>query len=103
MPVRHIFRRYTALGSVRLLQEELEAQGIRSKRWTSTTGRCWGGKPIVRGALYRMLQNRIYRGEIVHKDQHYPGEHTPIVDEAMWATCRSSWPPMRRSTATART
>src|SRR5712671_3003787 len=82
--VRHIFRRYAALGSVRLLQQELEAQGIRSKRWTSTTGRRWGGKPIVRGALYRMLQNRIYRGEIVHKDQHYPGEHTPIVDEAMW-------------------
>src|ERR1700704_6123996 len=82
--VRHIFRRYAALGSVRLLQEELEAQGIRSKRWTSTTGRRWGGKPIVRGALYRMLQNRIYRGEIVHKDQHYSGEHTPIVDEALW-------------------
>jgi DNA invertase Pin-like site-specific DNA recombinase len=82
--VRHIFRRYAALGSVRLLQEELETQGIRSKRWTSTTGRCWGGKPIVRGALYRMLQNRIYRGEIVHKDQHYPGEHMPIIDQALW-------------------
>src|SRR5205085_1745885 len=70
--VRHIFRRYAKLGSVRLLQQELEAQGIRSKHWTSTTGRRWGGKPIVRGALYRMLQNRIYRGEIVHRDQHYP-------------------------------
>ena len=23
--------------------------------------------PIARGALYLMLQNRIYRGEIVHK------------------------------------
>src|SRR6202040_3149024 len=23
-------------------------------------------------------------GEIVHKDQHYPGEHMPIVDEALW-------------------
>src|SRR5439155_23548613 len=82
--VRHIFRRYAALGSVRLLQQELEANGIRSKRWTSTGGRRWGGKPIVRGALYRLLQNRIYRGEIVHKDQYYPGEHTPIVDEALW-------------------
>src|SRR5437588_5213309 len=54
--VRHIFRRYTALGSVRLLQQELEAQGIRSKRWTSTTGRRWGGTPIVRAPRYRMLQ-----------------------------------------------
>jgi hypothetical protein len=82
--VRHIFRRYAALGSVRLLKEELDAHGIRSKRWTSTEGRRWGGKPLARGALYLMLRNRIYRGEIVHNDQHYPGEHLPIVDEILW-------------------
>ena len=82
--VRHIFRRYTALGSVQLLQQELDAAGIRSKGWTSATGRSWGGKPLARGALYLMLQNRIYRGQIVHKDQHYPGEHMPIIDQALW-------------------
>ena len=31
-----------------------------------------------------MLQNRIYRGEIVHKDQAYPGEHDPIIDDDLW-------------------
>ena len=31
-----------------------------------------------------MLQNRIYRGEIVHKDNSYPGEHEPIIDEELW-------------------
>jgi len=31
-----------------------------------------------------MLQNRIYRGEIVHKGKSYPGEHETIVDEALW-------------------
>src|SRR5438876_8201868 len=31
--VRHIFRRYAALGSVRPLQQELDAAGIRSKLW----------------------------------------------------------------------
>ena len=82
--VRHVFRRYVALGSVRLLRDELEAQKIRSKRWTSTTGRSWGGKPLARGALYLMLQNRIYRGEIVHKDQSYPGDHMAIVDQQLW-------------------
>jgi len=50
----------------------------------STSGRHWGGKPLARGALYLMLQNPIYRGCIVHKDQHYPGEHEPIIDEALW-------------------
>ena len=82
--VRHIFRRYSALGSVRLLKEELDVRGIVSKQWISTSGRSWGGHPIARGALYLMLQNRIYRGEIVHKDRHYPGEHEAIIDRALW-------------------
>ena len=36
--VRMIFRRYAELGSVRLLKEELEARGIKSKSWTSASG-----------------------------------------------------------------
>src|ERR1700719_2754207 len=82
--VRLIFRRYSELGSVRLLKAELEARGIRSKSWTSVSGRLVGGKPFSRGALYLMLQNRIYRGEIVHKGQFHLGEHTPIVDQPLW-------------------
>ena len=61
--VRLIFRRYAELGSVRLLQAELEARGIRSKSWTSVSGRLVGGKPFSRGALYLMLQNRTYRAK----------------------------------------
>ena len=87
--VRHIFRRYATLGSVRQLKEELDAAGIRSKRRISSTGRCWGDKPLARGALYWMLQNRIYHGAITHNGQHYPGEHTPIIDEALWDEVQS--------------
>ena len=75
--VRSIFRRYAELGSVRLLKQELDARGIKSKSWTSASGRLIGGKSISRGALYLMLQNRTYLGEIVHKGQSHPGEHTP--------------------------
>src|ERR1700731_1464934 len=82
--VRHIFRRYLAMGSVRLLRDELQVQGVVSKQWTSSSDRCWGGKPIARGALYLMLQNRIYHGEIVHKDQHYPGERRAIIEPQLW-------------------
>src|SRR5215204_4516116 len=66
--IRHIFRRYAALGSVRLLKAELEADDIAGKSWTSASGRRWDGNPLGRGALYLILRNRIYRGEIVHKD-----------------------------------
>jgi site-specific DNA recombinase len=82
--VRFIFRRYAELGSVRLLKDELDARSIHSKLRTSASGRLRGGKPFARGALYLMLQNRIYRGEIVHKEQSHPGEHTPIIDQPLW-------------------
>src|SRR5262249_57457360 len=78
--VRSIFRRYAELGSVRLLKQELEARGIKSKSWTSASGRLIGGKAFSRGALYLMLQNRLYRGEGVHKGNSHPGEHTPSLD-----------------------
>ena len=57
---------------------------ITSKQWLSASARQWGGQPLARGALYLMLQNRIYLGEIVHKDRHYPGQHAPIVDQTLW-------------------
>src|ERR1700730_16062684 len=79
--VRDIFGRYAELGSVRSLKKELEAQGITSKCRTSASDPLLGGQPFSRGALYLMLQNRIYRGEIVHKERSYPGEHTPIIDQ----------------------
>jgi len=82
--VRSIFRRYAELGSVRLLKAELEAQGSKSKSWTSASGRVIGGKPFSRGALYLMLRNRTYRGEIVHQGQSHPGEHPPIIDPPLW-------------------
>ncbi|MCI0430270.1 MAG: recombinase family protein [Rhodospirillales bacterium] len=82
--VRRIFRRYTILKSVRALKEELDQDGVVSKARRDRFGRETGGKPLARGALYLMLQNRIYRGEIVHKDNAYPGLHEAIIDEALW-------------------
>ncbi len=82
--VTHIFERYLALGSVRLLAQELEADGIRSKARVMKDGTSYGCKPLARGALYLMLQNRIYLGEIKHKDQYYSGLHPPIIKQELW-------------------
>ena len=87
--VRTIFRRYAELGSVRLVKEELDARGIKSKSWTSASGRPIGGKPFSRGALYLMLQNRTYLGEIVHQGQSHPGDHAPIIDQLLWDAAQS--------------
>ena len=82
--VRHIFRSYLELGSVRLLEQRLCDEGIRSKLHRNADGSVRGGKPLARGALYLMLQNHLYRGEINHKGAVYPGEHSAIIDEALW-------------------
>ena len=82
--VLHIYGRYAELWSVRALKAELDAAGIRSKHRTFLDGTVYGGHKLSRGALYLMLQNRIYRGEITHKGDAYPGEHKAIVDKTLW-------------------
>ena len=79
--VRHIFERYIVLKSVRELRNELHNANICSK---ARTGQRPGARPLARGALYLMLQNRLYRGEIIHKGQAYPGQHQSIVDPELW-------------------
>ena len=82
--VREIFRRYLELGSVRLLMEDLNRRGIRSKVRVAKNGRKSGGNPFFRGALYVLLSNPIYVGQIRHKGVHHPGLHESIVDRRLW-------------------
>lgn len=82
--VRLIFRQYLALGCVSKLRADLDRRGIRSKQRVPTSGRTLGGCFFGRGALYHLLKNRIYRGEVVHKGTTYPGEHKAIVEEELW-------------------
>ena len=78
--VRHIFDRYLALGTVHRLLDELERDGIRSKVRLSAKGNSSGGQPFSRGAMYHLLQNRVYVGDIVHKGETHTGQHDGIVE-----------------------
>lgn len=82
--VRYIFERYLELGNVRLLKTHLAEKGIHSKSRTLPSGEPFGGIPFFRGALYCVLTNPIYIGEIRHKDKTYPGQHEAIVDRSLW-------------------
>jgi site-specific DNA recombinase len=79
-----IYRRYLRRKSVRALQAELDAAGIRSKRRVRPDGTESGNQRFSQGALYLLLQNRTYRGEATHKGNAYPGEHAAIVDQPLW-------------------
>jgi hypothetical protein len=72
--VRRIFERFVERGSATVLARELRRDGFRNKQ----------GTLIDKGYLYRLLNNRVYRGEAVHKGQAYPGEHDAIIDDGLW-------------------
>lgn len=42
------------------------------------------GHLLDKGVLYRLLNNRVYIGEAVHKGVSYPGEHEAIIDRKLW-------------------
>jgi site-specific DNA recombinase len=82
--VKVIFQQYVRLSSVMKLRDYLEQKRIRSKIRTSSDRGTYGGGVISRGALYQLLSNRIFLGQIVHCGQSYPGQHDPIITEELW-------------------
>jgi DNA invertase Pin-like site-specific DNA recombinase len=82
--VRHIFIRYLELGSVHALMRDLRERNVVSKQRLLKTGQMRGGVPFGRGALFYLLRNRFYIGEVNYKRQIYPGEQPPILDRALF-------------------
>jgi site-specific DNA recombinase len=72
--LRSIFERFVRIGSATVLARELRREGVRTKR----------GKLVDKGYLYKLLNNRIYVGDAVHKGTAYPGEHEAIVSQGLW-------------------
>ena len=72
--VRMIFQRFAAIGSATMLAKALAAEGVLNKR----------GKLVDKGFLYKLINNRVYLGEAVHKGTAYPGEHAAIIDQGLW-------------------
>ena len=73
--VRLIFARFLQLGSATALARELRKAGHTTKCWTTQDGRHRRGKPIDKGVIYKILNNRVYLGDAVHKGTSHPGEH----------------------------
>jgi len=82
--VRLVFARFLRLGSATKLAQELRRAGHTTKSWTTQDGKHRPGKLIDKGALYKVLNNRVYLGEAVHKGVSHPGEHAAIIDPATW-------------------
>jgi site-specific DNA recombinase len=82
--VRQMYRLYLELGSVPAVAMELARRGWRTPVRTTRRPGSSGGRAFSRGHVYRILSNRIYIGQIVHKDEVFEGQHPAIVDGAVW-------------------
>ena len=72
--VRWAFERFIKIGSGTELAREIAVKGILTPK----------GNPIDKKFIYRLLNNRAYIGEAVHKGNSYPGEYDAIIDRAVW-------------------
>lgn len=82
--VQFIFKRFAELGSPLMVADELNKKGVTTKAWMTKHGVFREGKPWHKMHIYRVLYNRTYLGEVIHKDKTYPGEHEAIVTQEMW-------------------
>jgi len=63
--VRRVFEAFAEIGSATRMLPTLSTEGLLTR----------SGRPFDKGAVYKLLINRVYLGEAVHKGKSYPGEH----------------------------
>jgi DNA invertase Pin-like site-specific DNA recombinase len=72
--VRRIFADFARDRSTTHMVRNYPVEGIRTKT----------GRTFCKQSIYKLLHNRMYLGEIVHKGRYYPGQHPPILTSAQW-------------------
>ncbi|WP_018409671.1 recombinase family protein [Methylocystis rosea] len=81
--VRRIFTAYLRVGSIVELAALLQREGVRPKAKRAAPP----DAPVPRfgvGALFYLLKNRIYVGDIVYRGEAYRGEHEGILDREIF-------------------
>lgn len=86
--IRAIFDLYRERQSLSAVLQEVDQRGWRNKDWTTRKGKEHIGNPFNKSTLYQILTNVAYIGRVKHKQNTYPGEHTAIVDPAIFEECQ---------------
>lgn len=82
--VRNIFERFLQQPSVTALIQELSEQGVKTKAWHTKAGLLRGGRTFDKNVLYKLLNNRMYLGELFYDDAWHASSHQPLIDQALW-------------------
>ena len=82
--VRAIYQRYLERQALIPVVQEIDRRGWVTKRWITKKGRERGGQPFTKNAVYRLLTNVLYAGQVKYEGVKYDGEHDAIIDVELW-------------------
>jgi len=83
--VRTLFDLYLRFRNTRLVKDEADRLGLRTKvRPWETNPKRYGGRPFQRGHINKVLINPVYVGEILHRGVRHPAVHKGIIDRGTW-------------------
>ena len=80
--VREMFQLYLGGSSVVDIVRRFDKKGWRNKQWTTQNDKLYGGSPLRRGHIYKMLGQLAYTGRIKVGEEIFAGEHEAIIDQA---------------------
>jgi site-specific DNA recombinase len=79
--IREMFRLYLEGTPVMAIVQRFDKLGWRNKQWTTHEGKLYGGSPLRRCHIYKLLGNVLYTGQVKVGDEIFPGEHAAIIDQ----------------------
>jgi site-specific DNA recombinase len=79
--IREMFRLYLEGTAVVEIVQRFDKQGWRNKQWTTQDGKLYGGSPLRRCHIYKLLGNVLYTGQVKVGEEVFPGEHEAIIDQ----------------------
>lgn len=82
--VKRIFTLFIQGNSCLDISNTLNKEKITNKRWQTQQGHWRGGGKFTPNQIHRLLNKRIYLGQIHHKGTYYTGNHQAIIDEVLW-------------------
>ncbi len=82
--VRQTFQLYLEHRGLLPVVQELDRRNWCGKSHVTLKGKTQGGSPFTKTSLHKLLTNVIYRGQVRHRGEIYPGEHVEIIDEMTW-------------------
>jgi len=79
--IREMFRLYLEGTPVLEIVQRFDKLEWRNKQWTTQDGKLYGGSPLRRCHIYKLLGNVLYTGQVKVGEEIFPGEHEAIIDQ----------------------